>query len=152
MSLSTELKQIRPFTTPAEQALVNIIYTNNFITQKQKKALKKFNLSLETYNVLRILKGHYPKPITIKGITERMLDKMSNASRLVDNLVDAGLALRTIAEQDRRAVEVVIKNTGLELLSKADKSISGIWQEHQTLCEEELERLNILLDKFRNNI
>lgn len=151
MSLETDIKQTKPFPTNKEKALVNLIYTNNWIYAKQVKVLKQYGLSLQQYNVLRILRGHQGKPITINAVIDRMLDKMSNASRLVDKLVLSDLAIRTENKADRRAVDVIISKKGKELLKTLDVVMFDFEEAMIKMTEEEAEQLSNLLDKFRGS-
>jgi DNA-binding MarR family transcriptional regulator len=151
MSLETDIKQTKPFPTNKEKALVNLIYTNNWIYAKQVKVLKQYGLSLQQYNVLRILRGHQGKPITINAVIDRMLDKMSNASRLVDKLVLSDLAIRTENKADRRAVDVIISKKGKELLKTLDVVMFDFEEAIIKMSEEEAAQLSNLLDKFRGS-
>ena len=130
--------------------VVNLIYTSNWIADSQTQLLKPSGLTLQQYNVLRILRGQYPSPVKVSDITERMLDKMSNASRLVDKLVAKKLVLRTECPSDRRAVDVVITDQGLALLKRLDVH-QAEWDEAQKckLTEEEAVQLSTLLDRLR---
>ena len=92
MGLAEELKQSH-FQTEATKAVVNVIYTGNWIIQRQQEMFKPFGVTMQQYNVLRILKGQQGKPMTVLAITERMLDRMSNASRLVDKLLEKQLVV-----------------------------------------------------------
>jgi len=107
-------------------------------------------LTIQQYNVLRILRGQFPNPIKVSDITERMLDKMSNASRLVDKLVAKKLVLRTECPSDRRAVDVVITEKGLELLKQLDDR-QGDWDTllQDKLTSDEATTLSHLLDRLR---
>ncbi|UFH55800.1 MarR family winged helix-turn-helix transcriptional regulator [Spirosoma sp. KNUC1025] len=151
MSIETDIKQTTPFRTPYHRVMVNLIYTSNWISDSQMRVLKPFKLTLQQYNVLRILRGQYPSPIKVADITERMLDKMSNASRLVDKLVAKKLVQRTECPSDRRAVDVIITDKGLELLNKLDASQTE-WSDlqKQKLTEEEAILLSQLLDRLRS--
>lgn len=150
MSIETDIKQTTPFKTPYHRLLVNLLYTSNWIAANQGQLLKPFGLTMQQFNVLRILRGQYPNPVKVTDITERMLDKMSNASRLVDKLVAKKLVLRTECPSDRRAVDVVITDKGLALLQKLDAYIAE-WDELQRkkLTEEEAVYLSQLLDRIR---
>jgi DNA-binding MarR family transcriptional regulator len=152
MTLEKDIKQTRPFKSSAEKAMVNVMFTNNWICDQQFKILKKYGLSIQQYNVLRILKGHSPEPITINGIIERMLDKMSNASRLVDKLVQKDLVVRTYRKDDRRACDVIISTKGTELIKTVNIEIETFETSFGNLTPDELNTLNILLDKFRGSI
>ena len=150
MSIETDIKQSTPFRTPYHRVMVNLIYTSNWIAASQMQLLKPFGLTLQQYNVLRILRGQYPNPVKVSDITERMLDKMSNASRLVDKLLAKKLVLRTECPSDRRAVDVVITEKGLALLEQLDAHQTE-WAEIQRnkLTEQEATDLSQLLDRLR---
>lgn len=113
--------------------------------------LKPFDLTAQQYNVLRILRGQYPNPITVNGIIDRMLDKMSNASRLVDKLLAKELATRCDNKEDRRACDVRITEKGLEVLKEIDVLQESWETSFSNLTPEEAETLSGLLDKLRNS-
>jgi DNA-binding MarR family transcriptional regulator len=150
MSIETDIKQATPFKSPYHRLMVNLIYTSNWIADDQMHLLKPFRLTLQQYNVLRILRGQFPDPVKVSDITERMLDKMSNASRLVDKLVAKKLVQRTECPSDRRAVDVVITESGLALLKQLDVH-QDEWDKSQRskLTEEEAIQLSQLLDRLR---
>jgi DNA-binding MarR family transcriptional regulator len=148
MSLEKDIKQTK-FKSPHVKAIINIIYTNSWLESIQMEIFKPFDLTIQQYNVLRILRGHYPQPITVIAIIERMLDKMSNASRLVDKLLLKGLAIRRECPNDRRAVDVLITQKGLDLLAELDV-LQDKWESQlHGLSEEEALQLSNLLDKLR---
>ena len=148
MGISEDLKQSN-FQSEAQKAIVNAIYTGNWIVQKQQELLKPFGLTVQQYNVLRILKGQQGNPMTVLAITERMLDKMSNASRLVDKLLEKKLVLRRECPKDRRAVDILILPAGLSLLTQVDQ-VQNDWGKHfDALGVKRLEEMNQILDEFR---
>lgn len=151
MSIETDIKQTTPFKTPYHRAFVNVMYTSNWVVDSQMRMLKPFGLTLQQYNVLRILRGQHPNPVKVSDITERMLDKMSNASRLVDKLVAKRLVLRTECPSDRRAVDVVITEQGMALLKRLDVHQTE-WDRMQSgkLTEDEAVHLSQLLDRLRS--
>jgi DNA-binding MarR family transcriptional regulator len=149
MTLESDIKQVKAFKSSSEKTLVNIMYTNNWICDKQHYIMKEFGLTIQQYNVLRILKGQNKSPITINQIIDRMLDKMSNASRLVDKLVQKKYVDRTYREDDRRACNVVITKEGEKVLQKINLKIDDLEMSTNNLTEEEYKTLNFLLDKFR---
>ncbi len=152
MSLEKDIKQQKPFKSPYQKLLVNIIYTSNWMNFEQQSFLKPFDLSSQQYNVLRILRGQYPKPITVNGIIERMLDKMSNASRLVDKLLSKDLVSRCDNADDRRACDIRITQKGMDILTIID-GIQEDWENPmKKLSTEEAETLSNLLDKLRGSI
>ena len=152
MSLETEIKQTRPFQSESEKCIVNITYTNNLITIFYNKIVKDFDISIEQYNVLRILKGQNGAPITINGIIERMLDKMSNASRLVDKLYYKGLVERKQKENNRRACDVTITPKGEAVLKQVNQNLNERIASSLNMEDAELQKLNTLLDKFREKL
>lgn len=150
MSIEIDIKQSAPFKSSHHRVIVNLIYTANWLTGNQTQLLKPSKITLQQYNVLRILRGQFPNPIKVSDITERMLDKMSNASRLVDKLVAKKLVLRTECPSDRRAVDVVITEKGLDLLKQLDVSQG----DRDTLLQDKLtvdeaDTLSYLLDRLR---
>ncbi|MCU7496969.1 MAG: MarR family transcriptional regulator [Ignavibacteria bacterium] len=148
MRLEDEIRQDR-FSNQYHKAVVNIIYTNNWIAGQQTKILRPYGITMQQYNVLRILRGQHPNPATIKLIKERMLDKMSDASRIVEKLRAKGLVERTPCISDRRNVDVMITPKGLELLAKIDIPEHTLENRLKKLSQEEIEQLNSLLDKAR---
>ncbi len=150
MSIEKEIKQTKPFRSSYQKVLVNLLFTTNWINTEQSAILKPHGLSPQQYNVLRILRGQHPAPITINGIIERMLDKMSNASRLVDKLLGKDLVTRTDNISDRRACDIRITEKGLQLLYTID-DLQTKWEASlQGLSPEEAAQLSDLLDKMRN--
>jgi DNA-binding MarR family transcriptional regulator len=148
MRIEEAIQQSR-FKDEWHKATVNLMYTNNWLVDKIKSALKKEGVTMQQYNVLRILRGSHPRPISTASIRDRMLDKMSDASRIVDRLVKKGWVERSTCEQDKRLVDVVITQQGLDLLAQIDRDRSEIELVLSQLSEEEAQTLNQLLDKIR---
>ncbi|WP_276359844.1 MarR family transcriptional regulator [Daejeonella sp. H1SJ63] len=132
-----------------QKAIVNLIYTYGWITNILKIMLNKHKITLQQFNILRILRGQYPSPSTINMLRERMLDKMSDASRIVERLVQKGLVKRCVNVKDRRAVDIIISQEGLDILTKLDKELSIKEILGNNLTEEEAVILSNLLDKMR---
>jgi DNA-binding MarR family transcriptional regulator len=149
MRLEEEIKQEK-FRTEFSKSIINLIYTSNYLHQLQLRWLKPHGLTIPQYNVLRILRGQYPKPSTVNLIIERMLDKSSNASRIVDKLESKSLVERKQCAEDRRAVDVYISQGGLDLLAQLDSELVEWEDQICHLDEVECKSLNDLLDKFRN--
>ena len=150
MSIEKDIKQAN-FKSPYSKAVINILYTNNWLQSLQVEIFKPFDLTLQQYNVLRILRGQHPNPITVIAIIERMLDKMSNASRLVDKLLVKELVVRKLCPHDRRAVDVIITEKGLNLLEELD-ILQNQWESKlHGLTENEALQLSNLLDKMRQS-
>lgn len=148
MKIEDEIKQIK-FANDGQKALINIIYTADWLMLNQTNILKPFGLTPQQFNVLRILRGQAPHPATIKLIKERMLDKMSDTSRIVEKLRIKGLVERELCPANRRNVDVVITHRGLELLAKLDTHNSEMLSLMNNLSVPELQVLNNYLDKLR---
>lgn len=126
------------------------MFTGNWVQKEMACRLRPFNLSLEQHNVLSILRGQHPDPSTLGLIQERMMDRMSNATRLVDKLLEKGLVARCQCAANRRKVDIVITQAGLDLLQDIDSLIQDIDSRYAHLTEEEASTLGNLLDKVRN--
>jgi len=132
-----------------QKAIVNLIYTYGWITNLLKQRLNKHKITLQQYNILRILRGQNPKPATVGLLKERMLDKMSDASRIVERLVQKNLVKRCTNGKDRRAVDVLISRKGLEILEQLDNEMSSSDILKENISDEEAGLLSELLDKMR---
>ena len=132
-----------------QKAIVNLIYTYGWITNLLKQRLNKHKITLQQYNILRILRGQNPKPATINLLKERMLDKMSDASRIVERLVQKNLVQRCTNDKDRRAVDIRISPKGLEILQKLDTEMSTRDILMDNITDNEAGVLSGLLDKMR---
>ena len=132
-----------------QKAIVNLIYTYGWITNLLKQQLNKYKITLQQYNILRILRGQHPNPATINMLKERMLDKMSDASRIVDRLEQKELVNRFINTKDRRAVDILITKKGLDLLLKLDVEMSSKNFLDENINSTEAGILSDLLDKMR---
>ncbi len=134
-----------------KKTLLNVMYTQNVISEKFNELLKPFDLSPEQFNVLRILRGQKGKPANMSMIQERMIAKTSNTTRLVDKLLLKELVLREVCPNNRRKMEITITEKGLELLLQLDPLVEAHERAFsKNLSVEELELLNELLEKFRN--
>ena len=141
--------QQKEFKDQFNKAVVNLIYTHSYLVTAQSVLFKPHELSPEQYNVLRILKGQNGVPTTVSSIQDRMLNKMSNASRLVEKLKMKGLVERTECPADRRQVDILITEKGLELLKTIQKQVEENNVQYINLTNEEAVQLNDLLDKLR---
>ena len=148
MKLEDEIVQPK-FNSDYHKVAVNIFYTSNWLTNIHVDALKPHNLTIQQFNILRILRGQHPKTVNLKLIKERMLDKMSDVSRLVERLREKGLVDRKTCSSDRRHIDVIITQKGLDLLKILDKDVNKINSRFSILTEAEVETLNDLLDKLR---
>lgn len=148
MRIEDEIQQ-SSFKSSRQKAAVNVMYTYFWVKEKIFKTLKPYGITMQQYNVLRILKGQHPKGITTSDIRERMLDKMSDASRMVDRLEAQGLVEKRINMEDRRLVSIRISEKGLELIAQVAADHGYLDGFMGNLTVEEYEQLNTLLDKLR---
>jgi DNA-binding MarR family transcriptional regulator len=131
------------------EVIVNVSFTHNWCNDKVKQAVSPYDITSQQFNVLRILRGQFPNPSTINFIKSKMLDKMCDASRIVDRLVQKGLVIKNISSYDKRAVDILINDRGLNLLKKIDEEVSLSGFLSSNITEEEAEQLIALLDKAR---
>jgi DNA-binding MarR family transcriptional regulator len=148
MTLEQELKQER-FTNEYEKMVVNILFTSSWLANLNASRLKPFGLTPEQYNVLRILRGSHPQPMMLAEITGRMIDRNSNATRLVEKLRQKGFVKREICENNRRQVDISIVEPGLKILQEIDNSRDQWLENLKTISKSEVEELNNVLDKLR---
>lgn len=133
-----------------KKVILNIMYTQNIVQDKFNDVLKPYDLSGEQYNVLRILRGQKGSPANMCVIQERMLAKTSNTTRLVDKLLLKELVTRNVCSNNRRKIEVLITPKGLDVLAELDPKVIKYENEFsKNLNNEELEKLNFLLEKYR---
>jgi DNA-binding MarR family transcriptional regulator len=149
MKIEKELRQ-KYFNSVYHKLALDVMFSNNWLMESQLRILKPYQFTQPQYNVLRILRGSYPEPLTINSIIERMLDRMSNVSRLVDKLLEKGYVQRSQSADDRRAVDVVITQKGMDLLAEIDKQQVKWEADFTKLSEEEAKQLIELLDKMRD--
>lgn len=129
---------------------LNLIYTFNWIKNRQKEYFVQFDITPQQYNVLRILRGQHPEVYSTSDIRDRMLDKMSDASRIVDRLLKKTFVERSTNKKDKRLVDIKISKSGIKLLEKMDITIEDYSQKaYKNLTKEEQNKLDELLDKLR---
>lgn len=149
MKIEDEIKQ-QKFKTPLQKAVLNLLYTTSWMQGKQKDIFKTFGITLQQFNILRILRGQHPNSTSATEIKSRMLDKNSDVSRLLDRLLAKKFITKRISSNDKRAADVNLTEEGLELLRAIDK------KQHQIdsvllLSDDEAMVLSDLLDKGRGN-
>jgi DNA-binding MarR family transcriptional regulator len=149
MSIDKDIYQ-RKFRNEYQRAHINIIYTYNWLEERVKQIFDEHDITPQQFNILRILRGA-GEPLSTLQIRQRMLDKMSDTSRIVDRLIKKGLAKKVICKTDRRLVDVSISAKGLQLLKKTDQHEATMDNLLQQLSEEETKTLNRLLDKVRGS-
>lgn len=143
--------QQREFSSPFVKAEVNILYTASWISAERSRALRPLDLTVQQFNVLRILRGVHPGLVSLRYVAERMIDQTSNASRLVDKLLQKGLVVRKECPQDRRQVEIGITTEGLQRVAAASEEMSKFFSLPFSATDEELLLLSVILDKIRNH-
>jgi DNA-binding MarR family transcriptional regulator len=148
MKLEEEINQ-KKFRNEYHKLAVNILYTHGWLVNHHAEHLKKSGITGAQFNILRILRGQHPNPASINLLKERMLDKMSDASRLVERLLQKNLVDRKICPGDRRRVEVIITERGLNLLKELDQKDDEFDVLFKNLDENEVKAANDLLDKMR---
>jgi DNA-binding MarR family transcriptional regulator len=150
-TIEDEIKQ-KKFQNIYVKTDVNLMYTSGWLQNLHTRFFKKYSLSQQQFNVLRILRGQYPKAVMLSQITERMIDKMSNATRLVEKLRQKGLVTRELNDQSRRKVDIKITEPGLKLLETIDAAMDADMPppRFNNVTIQELEVLNTILDKIRN--
>ena len=148
MKIEEAIKQPK-FRDAWQKAVVNLLYTANWLHNKNQEFFKTFGITAQQFNILRILKGQHPASISATEIKARMLDKNSDVSRLLDRLVVKELVLKQVCPKDKRAFDVLITETGLELLKSMEKHLPTR-DRVLNLTEEEARQLSDLLDKCRN--
>ncbi|MCR5887118.1 MarR family transcriptional regulator [Hymenobacter sp. J193] len=149
MRIEDEIKQAN-FQSVYQKVYINLVYTAGWLELRQAAAFKEFNITLPQYNVLRILRGQHPRPSTVNMLIERMLDKTSNASRIVDKLEAKQLVTRRVCPSNRRAVDICITEAGLALLDTMQPMVEQQAHGLHKLSEQEAEQLSHLLDKLRD--
>ncbi len=142
--------KVKKFPSKQQKLSINLIFTTSWAGTRLQEFFGEYDLTSSQYNILRILRGHYPNSMTTSKISERMIHRDAGASRLVDRLIKKGLAKKSVSEVDRRLVDVVITPNGLDALSKMDAERGRIDDIFGNLSEEEIDQLNDLLDKLRS--
>ncbi len=150
MSLEKDIQQDR-FVNEHEKAAVNILFTGSWLHNINSSRLKRFDITPEQFNVLRILRGSHPKKMMLADITCRMIDKSSNATRLVEKLRQKGMVNREICESNRRQVDISITEKGLQILKSIDKDESEFFTAFKKITKSEASELNRILDKLRGS-
>ncbi len=148
MGIEKEINQ-QHFQSEGQKAIINLIYTYNWVTERLKSILAEDDITMQQFNILRILRGSDPKPLSTLTIRERMLDKMSDTSRIVDRLVLKGWVDKKMCTTDKRLVDVFITKEGKKVLERIDKKSDEMNATTSALSDTELVQFNQLLDKLR---
>ena len=147
MTLEKDINQ-NVFRSEYQKSVINLIYTFNWMNERVNKQFVPFDITQQQFNILRILRGA-AEPLSTLQIRQRMLDKMSDTSRIVDRLVKKGLVKKTVCREDRRLVDILLTDKGKKLLLSMDGPMENMETIFKYLSEEEAKQLNFLLDKIR---
>jgi len=148
MKLEDVIKQTKPFASEKQKVMVNLFYTNNWLQNEMKSFLKLYDITLQQYNILRILRGAN-KPISTSVLRERMLDKMSDTTRLINRMIKKSWVSKVTCPSDKRLVDIQISDLGLGLLDRISHEMPNLEQKLNGLDKKDLLQLNMLLDKLR---
>lgn len=148
MSLEEKLK-IKKFASDWHRATLDIVYTSNWLIAELEKRANKRDITMQQFNVLRILRGQFPKPATNNLLKDRLITATPDISRLVDRIVAKELVSRCKNDTDKRAVDLLITEKGFQLLAEIEEEmmLTDLLPNHIT--EEECQQLSKLLEKFR---
>lgn len=131
--------------------MINLLFTYGWAIERIKAFVSREGITHQQYNILRILRGMHPQPLSTLQIRERMLDKMSDTSRIVDRLIVKDLVQKSTCPKDKRLVDVLITDKGQELLARLDELTADVDAIMENLSNEEAEQLSALLDKLRSS-
>ncbi len=148
MKFEEEIKQSK-FDSSTQKAVLNVMFTSNWINALFRDVFKPYDLTPQQYNVLRILRGKHPKSANPGEIKEVMLDKNPDLTRLCDRLCKLDLITRGVDKTNRRKINIKISDAGLELLKTLDPKIKKMQSSMKSLTEDEANQLSDLLDKMR---
>jgi DNA-binding MarR family transcriptional regulator len=147
-AIENEIKQPR-FRDCYQKVAINLLFTASWLQGKQQEFFKPFGITLQQFNILRILRGQHPKRISGVEIKSRMLDRNSDISRLLDRLLKKDLIEKHLRPDDKRATDIAITENGLALLKEIDKQLESRERGTFDLTESEANQLSDLLDKSR---
>ena len=149
MGIEQDIQQTR-FRNAHQKAAVNLLYTGGWLRDQMKVIFDREDVTAQQFNILRILRGSFPSPLSTLQIRERMLEKMSDTSRLVDRLLAKGLVKKIVCKTDRRLVDILITDKGKKLLQRLDQHEADMDAILSGLSDKEASQLSDLLDKLRN--
>lgn len=149
MGIEKDISQSR-FRNEQQKGIINLIYTYNWMNEQMKAFFERFDITGQQFNILRILRGA-GKPLSTLQIRQRMLDKMSDTSRIVDRLILKGLVKKIVCKTDKRLVDITLTDKGKKLLEKTDRHETEMDAIIGNLSDAEAKILNKLLDKIRQS-
>ncbi|MEM8524422.1 MAG: MarR family transcriptional regulator [Bacteroidota bacterium] len=149
MRIEEEIKQAK-FKNEYQKLQINVLFTASWLNQQTTQLLKPYKISWQQFNILRILRGRHPEPATVKVLASRMIDKTSNASRLVEKLRQKGYVERSECQEDRRRVDIILTELGMQIVNEASDRLEEKLQEKLTqISEEEAQLASDILDRMR---
>lgn len=148
MDIEKAIKQTN-FRNAYQKAAINLLYTSSWLVGQQKDFFSKQGITNQQFNILRILRGQFPNKISGADIKTRMLDQNSDVSRLLDRLIIKKLIVKSQCPNDKRAADIIITESGLDLLKKIDAEVENLDRLLSNLTKEEATQLSMLLDKSR---
>jgi DNA-binding MarR family transcriptional regulator len=148
MRIEDEIHQ-KEFKDDYRRLMANLLFTNNWLNQQLIPFFKGLGLTLQQHNVLAILRGQHPEPVCFGDIQNRMVDRNSNVTRLIDKLIEKGYVTRDICQANRRMIEVRITDSGLKKLQEVDAQFPNLMERFHNLSAEEAVLVSNLLDKLR---
>ena len=148
MKIEEEIKQTKPFRSQQQKAAVNLLFTQGWLMEQMRNLFSPFNITVKQYNILRILNGA-GEPISTSIIRERLIDKMSDTTRIIDRMLVKGLVEKKNCKSDKRLVDITISEKGLRLLQRVDKQSKQMDEIFNQLTVSETKELNLILDKLR---
>ena len=151
MGIEKDIQQSK-FRNAHQKASINLIYTLSWEKDKTKCIYDTEDITSQQFNILRILRGSFPQPLSTLQIRERMLEKMSDTSRIVDRLISKGLVKKVTCKTDRRLVDVIITDKGKKLLERLDEKQNEIDGVLGNLSEKDANILSDLLDQIRDGV
>jgi DNA-binding MarR family transcriptional regulator len=149
MGIEKDINQTK-FRSEHQKASINLLYTYGWMMEKTKELFSSEDVTPQQFNILRILRGSFPEPLSTLQIRERMLDKMSDTSRIVDRLVSKGVVKKGTCKKDRRLVDITITEKGKKLLERLDSRQDELDAIINGITKKEAAQLSDLLDKIRN--
>ncbi|WP_347160272.1 MarR family winged helix-turn-helix transcriptional regulator [Pontibacter chitinilyticus] len=148
MRIEDEIQQ-KEFKDDYRRLLVNLLFTNNWVSQQTMPFFRQHGLTLQQHNVMGILRGQHPEPVCFGDIQCRMVDRSSNVTRLIDKLIEKGYVTRDICQANRRMIEVRLTEKGLQKMQEIDQDAQELYKRFHNLSQEEAVLMSKMLDKLR---
>lgn len=148
MKIEEEIQQ-RKFRSVYHKTAINLLFTSLRMGEVHAQFFKKYDLTIQQFSVLRILRVQYPTPLSARSIKEKMLDRQSDISRLLERLLKKNWVEKKPSLIDRRAFDVMLTESALHLLDSIDPKMHEMDAAISRLSEAECDTLNELLDRSR---